>query len=136
MLSFRAYSILFFAGTHLEVIIKFVYRLLFFFSSRRRYTRWPRDWSSDVCSSDLDVQLVWDLDRSARADHTVLERAGHRDRLERRTGLVAEPNSLVEEGAQRRAGGIVGIRARPVGKIGRASCRERVWMRAVRASLI
>src|SRR5690625_4504982 len=27
--------------------------LLFFFSSRRRHTRWPRDWSSDVCSSDL-----------------------------------------------------------------------------------
>src|SRR5439155_3093997 len=26
----------------------------FFFSSRRRHTRWPRDWSSDVCSSDLD----------------------------------------------------------------------------------
>src|SRR5690625_5872178 len=25
----------------------------FFFSSRRRQTRWPRDWSSDVCSSDL-----------------------------------------------------------------------------------
>src|SRR5690625_5819690 len=23
------------------------------FSSRRRHTRWPRDWSSDVCSSDL-----------------------------------------------------------------------------------
>src|SRR5690625_6861831 len=22
-------------------------------SSRRRHTRWPRDWSSDVCSSDL-----------------------------------------------------------------------------------
>src|SRR5207253_4383392 len=21
---------------------------------RRRHTRWPRDWSSDVCSSDLD----------------------------------------------------------------------------------
>src|SRR5690625_4714631 len=28
-------------------------RLYFFFSSRRRHTRWPRDWSSDVCSSDL-----------------------------------------------------------------------------------
>src|SRR5437660_10101990 len=28
-------------------------RQLFFFSSRRRHTRWPRDWSSDVCSSDL-----------------------------------------------------------------------------------
>src|SRR3984893_7467972 len=27
----------------------------FFFSSRRRHTRWPRDWSSDVCSSDLHV---------------------------------------------------------------------------------
>src|SRR5215208_8351868 len=26
---------------------------LFFFSSRRRHTSWPRDWSSDVCSSDL-----------------------------------------------------------------------------------
>src|SRR5690625_6537755 len=25
----------------------------FFFSRRRRHTRWPRDWSSDVCSSDL-----------------------------------------------------------------------------------
>src|SRR5699024_12116007 len=29
------------------------YVLLFFFSSRRRHTRSKRDWSSDVCSSDL-----------------------------------------------------------------------------------
>src|SRR2546429_4809678 len=29
------------------------YELLFFFSSRRRHTRCSRDWSSDVCSSDL-----------------------------------------------------------------------------------
>src|SRR2546429_3784777 len=29
--------------------------LLFFFSSRRRHTRCSRDWSSDVCSSDLIV---------------------------------------------------------------------------------
>src|SRR5256885_7321372 len=28
-------------------------RLLFFFSSRRRHTRLQGDWSSDVCSSDL-----------------------------------------------------------------------------------
>src|SRR5690606_41133495 len=28
--------------------------LCFFFSSRRRHTRFSRDWSSDVCSSDLD----------------------------------------------------------------------------------
>src|SRR5690606_40769206 len=27
----------------------------FFFSSRRRHTRFSRDWSSDVCSSDLVV---------------------------------------------------------------------------------
>src|SRR5687768_18336472 len=27
--------------------------ILFFFSSRRRHTRCSRDWSSDVCSSDL-----------------------------------------------------------------------------------
>src|SRR5258707_9622003 len=31
----------------------FVY--FFFFSSRRRHTRYWRDWSSDVCSSDLAI---------------------------------------------------------------------------------
>src|SRR5439155_4783436 len=46
----------------------------FFFSSRRRHTRWPRDWSSDVCSSDLvefrEVQYVGDeaACRSERRD--------------------------------------------------------------------
>src|SRR5215203_6678958 len=29
--------------------------VFFFFSSRRRHTRYWRDWSSDVCSSDLGV---------------------------------------------------------------------------------
>src|SRR3989440_7123628 len=29
--------------------------VVFFFSSRRRHTRSDRDWSSDVCSSDLDL---------------------------------------------------------------------------------
>src|SRR3712207_6883674 len=28
---------------------------VFFFSSRRRHTRYWRDWSSDVCSSDLEI---------------------------------------------------------------------------------
>src|SRR3989449_3685365 len=32
-----------------------VYVFFFFFSSRRRHTRCSRDWSSDVCSSDLDL---------------------------------------------------------------------------------
>src|SRR5215475_207403 len=31
--------------------------MVFFFSSRRRHTRFSRDWSSDVCSSDLLVVL-------------------------------------------------------------------------------
>src|SRR5690606_40818314 len=31
--------------------------MLFFFSSRRRHTRFSRDWSSDVCSSDLDLSV-------------------------------------------------------------------------------
>src|SRR5690606_9878903 len=30
-----------------------VFSFFFFFSSRRRHTRFSRDWSSDVCSSDL-----------------------------------------------------------------------------------
>src|SRR5690348_18426216 len=31
---------------------------VFFFSSRRRHTRWTGDWSSDVCSSDLRYHAV------------------------------------------------------------------------------
>src|SRR5207245_8119473 len=34
-----------------------VYRF-FFFSSRRRHTRCYREWSSDVCSSDLDPERI------------------------------------------------------------------------------
>src|SRR5699024_11891497 len=42
------------------------YWMLFFSSSRRRHTRSKRDWSSDVCSSDLGLtllHLVADLDK-------------------------------------------------------------------------
>src|SRR3712207_2929454 len=48
-----------------------VYRMVdifFFFSSRRRHTRYWRDWSSDVCSSDLGRA------RSERAVNEALER--------------------------------------------------------------
>src|SRR5438874_2378596 len=39
----------------LYVLYVFVFCFFFFFfSSRRRHTRSLRDWSSDVCSSDLD----------------------------------------------------------------------------------
>src|SRR2546430_12152692 len=33
--------------------------MCFFFSSRRRHTRFDCDWSSDVCSSDLQPRAVW-----------------------------------------------------------------------------
>src|SRR5260370_26268562 len=34
--------------------------MFFFFSSRRRHTRFKCDWSSDVCSSDLIAQVLGD----------------------------------------------------------------------------
>src|SRR5690606_40063972 len=36
--------------------------VLFFFSSRRRHTRFSRDWSSDVCSSDLIYKGFLNID--------------------------------------------------------------------------
>src|SRR5437660_12770774 len=71
----------------------------FFFSSRRRHTRWPRDWSSDVCSSDLGGH-----------EQLVAEHEPHRHRR--------EASVRVQD---RNDGG-------HVGEIGRASCRERVEM--------
>src|SRR6266576_3407609 len=45
-------------------------RLRFFFSSRRRHTRSLRDWSSDVCSSDLELigETVGEHSEDLRAD--------------------------------------------------------------------
>src|SRR2546430_11100727 len=53
--------------------------MVFFFSSRRRHTRFDCDWSSDVCSSDLATTLdgkiacrtgesKWITNEAARAD--------------------------------------------------------------------
>src|SRR5206468_5692676 len=42
-------------GVGVVVLVVLAYiTVFFFFSSRRRHTRSDRDWSSDVCSSDLD----------------------------------------------------------------------------------
>src|SRR5690606_39945721 len=38
----------------LDSVISTACSICFFFSSRRRHTRFSRDWSSDVCSSDLE----------------------------------------------------------------------------------
>src|SRR2546429_2154942 len=56
----------------------------FFFSSRRRHTRCSRDWSSDVCSSDLcSRQAV----RQRLVEHVVSHLPG---RIARADGIVKE----------------------------------------------
>src|SRR2546427_4585947 len=42
--------------------------MLFFFSSRRRHTRFDCDWSSDVCSSDLEQKKAEELTEKLSAD--------------------------------------------------------------------
>src|SRR5690606_38487083 len=68
-----------------------VWSFFFFFSSRRRHTRFSRDWSSDVCSSDLaGVLLGADRERGLRG----ARRGGQggadvRARRRTRRGLIA-----------------------------------------------
>src|SRR5207253_5555183 len=75
-----------------------------FFSSRRRHTRWPRDWSSDVCSSDLkwlkrhqqsgDKNLVGERTQSRTlSPHAFRRRDGHDGR--QRTSTMAQPLTTV-----------------------------------------
>src|SRR5256884_479619 len=52
------------------IVSKRVVGVGFFFSSRRRHTRCSRDWSSDVCSSDLLTE------RAARKIRALLEKEG------------------------------------------------------------
>src|SRR3712207_7044580 len=81
--------------------------LFFFFSSRRRHTRYWRDWSSDVCSSDLpapigprrpDVQrpqgLPSDADRRG-GDGRTQQGARARRRAQERRGLVRRDRKSV-----------------------------------------
>src|SRR2546430_17155019 len=49
-----------FSVTHVTVYF-------FFFSSRRRHTRFDCDWSSDVCSSNLLIDQITDATNFARA---------------------------------------------------------------------
>src|SRR3712207_8316345 len=60
--------------------------LLFgFFSSRRRHTRYWRDWSSDVCSSDLEIEreLIPQAEAWGRALGCLTARIDSRDGWER-----------------------------------------------------
>src|ERR1039457_7494140 len=64
--------------------------LVCFFSSRRRHTRLQGDWSSDVCSSDLDVLLDTEVIQGLR-----LRREGRYDRSEEHTSELQSPCNLV-----------------------------------------
>src|SRR2546427_2372123 len=66
--------------------------LFFFFSSRRRHTRFDCDWSSDVCSSDLDD----DAEPGALAQRVVFAR-------HRRPPGYGEPPSFCRSSVSTRA---------------------------------
>src|SRR5207249_8341699 len=90
----------------------------FFFSSRRRHTRSKRDWSSDVCSSDL-------LPISVRAGDLEGGMTELR-RLALEKGRDPRSISVSVYGAPLDAAGLVRFRDLGVAQIGRASGRERV----------
>src|SRR2546427_6432857 len=63
----------------------------FFFSSRRRHTRFDCDWSSDVCSSDLDVN---------GEDILVLRNAGPKGAGMPEWGMLPIPTRLLKQGVK------------------------------------
>src|SRR5207245_8336216 len=85
----------------------------FFFSSRRRHTRCYRDWSSDVCSSDLNRLEV-------KRENQLLEKVPFKPWVGRGgivDGWIAPPSSLKNR---------LPLHLQYSLEIGRASCRERV----------
>src|SRR5947209_14023622 len=90
--------------------------MLFFFSSRRRHTRYWRDWSSDVSSSDL----LFTPFASTKPTGTGLGLSITQRVIEEHGGRIT--------GANRPEGGacFTVLLPAPACQIGRASCRERV----------
>src|SRR2546422_3632504 len=84
------------------VLVSVLRVVFFFFSSRRRHTRCSRDWSSDVCSSDLDFFQrltepqsgfqIRSQQMEANANRTV---AARRDRSEEHTSELQSRLHLV-----------------------------------------
>src|SRR5699024_11280817 len=94
------------------------------FSSRRRHTRSKRDWSSDVCSSDLFTedrleQAIIELLAAEGYPHTVGEA------LDRNPDDVLIKSDLRQFLATRYKDDLI-TEYEIESKIGRASCRERV----------
>src|SRR2546429_2463017 len=86
----------------------------FFFSSRRRHTRCSRDWSSDVCSSDLVAPAERERWLRAAWLHDALRDATAADELAH--------GPMAADRAARDGETDPGV----LDEIGRASCRERV----------
>src|SRR2546430_13577726 len=87
----------------------------FFFSSRRRHTRFDCDWSSDVCSSDLDRRhALLAIERAQAQRHEVVEQQLVQGEDHLGLALEKEAEAIERQLPQRNA------------EIGRASCRERV----------
>src|SRR5688572_31518694 len=99
----------------------------FFFSSRRRHTRFDCYWSSDVCSSDLDVleldRLVGGAEGVAGDD--LLDADGRRD-VARVDLLDVLAVVRVHHQDAADALGLARVRVEHAREIGRSSCRERV----------
>src|SRR3712207_6861954 len=109
-------------------------RIVLFFSSRRRHTRYWRDWSSDVCSSDLRRagrgELLVELRRRGAAPLGGAARAGVLDVLAlpgQRAERLLQPGGAGPRGrgpggeAERRGGAHARSEERRVGK----ECRSR-----------
>src|SRR5215217_8464701 len=110
--------------------------LFFFFSSRRRHTRYWRDWSSDVCSSDLQPfkQGVVCIDRDSHHLHVRRPRGwsqpGGRFRRDVARALAEEDEADVRRAAGDR--GCHGLGRRQAADLG---CRHQVFLR-VEAGLV
>src|SRR5690606_40530837 len=92
----------------------------FFFSSRRRHTRFSRDWSSDVCSSDLYASTVRSEYRGQPVG--VMHACGHDMHVAILMGVAQALAGMRDE----LAGEVMFIfQPAEEGQIGRASCRER-----------
>src|SRR5216684_5355691 len=84
--------------------------MFFFFSSRRRHTRCSRDWSSDVCSSDLHDALVsTEKAEQGATDRRLvaagkMHRLGHRDARGSRELLGPFLVECLRRGVRARAG--------------------------------
>src|SRR2546429_6426779 len=86
----------------------------FFFSSRRRHTRCSRDWSSDVCSSDLRFEKLANSFASCLLLPAECVLSAFAERLNERKISYADLVEIAREFDV------------STEEIGRASCRERV----------